>query len=37
LALLVLAAMGAGRFAGLDFVIQSIRAGCCPPDKGEER
>ena len=36
LALLLLAAMGAGRFAGLDFFIQSICVRCCPPDKGEE-
>ena len=34
LALLVLAATGAGRFAGLDFFIHSLRMRCCPPKHG---
>lgn len=35
LALLLLAAIGAGRFAGLDFFIHSIRIGGLPSDKGD--
>lgn len=31
LALLVLAATGAGRFAGLDFIVGALRGWCCPP------
>ncbi|MEZ6109519.1 MAG: DoxX family protein [Pirellulaceae bacterium] len=31
LALLVLAAVGAGRFAGLDFLLGALRHRCCPP------
>ncbi len=33
LALLVLAAVGAGRFAGLDFFVRGFRFWCCPPKK----
>jgi uncharacterized membrane protein YphA (DoxX/SURF4 family) len=36
LALLLLAATGAGRFAGLDFFVYSVRRGCCLPDKGDQ-
>lgn len=36
LAMLLLAATGAGRFAGLDFFIHAIRMRCCPPAKGDE-
>ncbi len=34
LGLVVLAATGAGRFAGLDFFIHSFRQWCCPPREG---
>jgi uncharacterized membrane protein YphA (DoxX/SURF4 family) len=36
LAMFVLAAVGAGRFAGLDFVISGMRRFCCPPKQGAE-
>ena len=36
LALLLLAAVGAGKFAGLDFFIHSLRMRCCPPGGREE-
>jgi hypothetical protein len=35
LALLVLAATGAGRFAGLDFFIRCLWFWCCPPKTGK--
>jgi uncharacterized membrane protein YphA (DoxX/SURF4 family) len=31
LAMLLLAAIGAGQFAGIDFLISSVRYWCCPP------
>jgi uncharacterized membrane protein YphA (DoxX/SURF4 family) len=34
LAMFTLAAIGAGRFAGLDFVISGLRRMCCPPKQG---
>lgn len=34
LALLVLAATGAGRFAGLDFFVRQVRQWCCRPKQG---
>lgn len=34
LALFFLAAVGAGQFAGLDFVISGMRRFCCPPKQG---
>jgi len=36
LAMFTLAAIGAGRFAGLDFVISGMRRFCCPPKQGAE-
>jgi uncharacterized membrane protein YphA (DoxX/SURF4 family) len=36
LGLIVLAATGAGRFAGLDFMLSSLRRWCCPPKEGAE-
>jgi uncharacterized membrane protein YphA (DoxX/SURF4 family) len=33
LALLVIAATGAGRFAGFDFLVSSFRCWCCPPQE----
>ena len=35
-AMFTLAAIGAGRFAGLDFVISGMRRYCCPPKQGAE-
>ena len=35
-ALLVLAAVGAGRFAGLDFFLYALRMRCCPPSQGND-
>ena len=35
LALLVVAAMAAGRFAGLDYVLQGLWARCCSPKKAQ--
>jgi uncharacterized membrane protein YphA (DoxX/SURF4 family) len=37
LALLVLAATGAGRFAGLDSLLGYLRPWCCPPKTGEQK
>ncbi len=37
LALLVLAATGAGRFAGLDALLGYLRLWCCPPKTGEPK
>lgn len=36
LAMFTLAAIGAGRFAGLDFVMSGMRRFCCPPKQGAE-
>jgi hypothetical protein len=36
LGLVVLAAVGAGRFDGLDFLLSSVRCWCCPPKQGSE-
>ena len=36
LALLLLAAIGAGRFAGLDFLLSALRMRCCPPKTGDQ-
>lgn len=36
LALVVLAAAGAGRFAGLDFFLGCLRVKCCPPKQTQE-
>jgi hypothetical protein len=33
LALLALAAIGAGRFVGLDYILGGLRNLCCPPKK----
>ena len=37
LGLIVLAATGAGRFAGLDYLIGGLRGWCCPPHQGTSR
>ena len=36
LALLALAAIGAGRFAGLDYFFSGLRNICCPPKKAQD-